>query len=45
MGLTWGDAVSTLALAVMIIAYAGYLQGTSLLLISNTWAATAVVMS
>src|ERR1019366_5891250 len=42
-GLTWRDAVSTLVLIVILIAYAAYLQGTSLLLISSAWATTAVV--
>jgi len=36
--------VSTLALVAILIAYAAYLQGTGLLLISSAWATTAVVL-
>ena len=44
MGLTWRDAVSSCAIAVIVITYAAYLGGTSLLLISSTWATSAVVL-
>lgn len=44
LGLTWRDAVSSLIILVVIFAYAAYLQGTSLLLISSSWATTAVVL-
>ncbi|MGI9004836.1 MAG: hypothetical protein ACR2FU_01295 [Streptosporangiaceae bacterium] len=44
MDLTWRDAVSTLAIVVITIAYAAYLAGTSLLLISSAWATTAVIL-
>ena len=44
MGLTWRDAVSFCAIVVIVIAYAAYLGGTSLLLISSTWATSAVVL-
>ena len=44
MGLTWRDAVSASVLVVILIAYTAYLQGTSLLLISSTWATSAVVL-
>jgi hypothetical protein len=44
MGLTWRDAVSSLAVLVIVIAYAAYLGGTTLLLISSTWATSAVVL-
>ena len=44
MGLTWRDAVSSLAIFVIIFAYAAYLQGASLSLISSTWATTAVAL-
>ncbi|MGD0924275.1 MAG: hypothetical protein ACLPN6_29285 [Streptosporangiaceae bacterium] len=44
MGLTWRDAVSSCTIVVIIIAYAAYLGGTSLLLISSAWAASAVVL-
>ena len=44
MGLTWRDAVSSSVLVVILIAYTAYLQGTSLLLISSTWATSAVVL-
>ena len=42
MSLTWRDAVSTLALVVILVAYAAYLQGTSLWLTSSAWATSAV---
>jgi hypothetical protein len=44
MGLTWRDAVSSLAILVIVIAYAAYLGGTTLLLISSAWATSAVVL-
>ena len=44
MGLTWRDAVSSLLIIVIIFAYAAYVQGVSLLLISSAWATTAVVL-
>jgi len=44
MGLTWRDAVSSFAILVIFIAYAAYLGGTTLLLISSTWATSAVVL-
>jgi hypothetical protein len=44
MGLTWRDFVSSLVIVVIIIAYAAYLQGTSLLLISSAWATSAVLL-
>ena len=44
MGLTWRDAISSLVIVVIMITYAAYLQGTSLLLISNAWSTAAVVM-
>ncbi|MDX6394329.1 MAG: hypothetical protein QOJ73_5392 [Streptosporangiaceae bacterium] len=44
MGLTWRDAVSSLTILVIVIAYAAYLGGTTLLLISSTWATSAVVL-
>lgn len=44
MGLTWRDTVSSVVVVVIIFAYAAYMQGTSLLLISSAWATTAVVM-
>ncbi|MGZ4434946.1 MAG: hypothetical protein ACXVW7_15145 [Trebonia sp.] len=44
MGLTWRDAVSSGVIAGIIIAYAAYLGGTSLVLISSTWATSAVVL-
>jgi hypothetical protein len=42
VGLTWRDALSSVLMLVIILAYAAYLDGVSLLLISSTWAATAV---
>jgi hypothetical protein len=44
-GLTWRDAVSSLAILVIVIAYAAYVGGTSLLLISSAWATSAVVLA
>ncbi len=44
MGLTWRDAVSSCVLVVIVIAYTAHLEGTSLLLISSTWAISAVVL-
>jgi hypothetical protein len=44
MALTWRDAVSTLAIAMIMVAYAAFLQGMSLPLISTAWATSAVVM-
>jgi hypothetical protein len=44
MGLTWRDLVSCCVMTVIVIGYVAYLQGTSLLLISSTWAASAVVL-
>ena len=44
MGLTWRDAVSSGVLVVILVAYVAYLQGTSLPLISSTWAISAVVL-
>jgi hypothetical protein len=42
MGLTWRDLVSSVTVAVMIVAYAGFAYGTSMLLLSSAWAASAV---
>ena len=44
MGTTWRDAVSAGALVVVVIAYAVYLGGTSLVLLSSASAASAVVL-
>jgi hypothetical protein len=44
MALTWRDAVSTLAIATIMVAYAAYLQGMGLPLVSTAWATSAVVM-
>ena len=44
MGLTWRDAVSSCVMVVILIAYTAYLQGTSLPLISSTWAISAVIL-
>lgn len=43
MDLTWRDAVSTLALVIMLLIYASYLAG-GFWLISSTWAAAAVLL-
>ena len=44
MGLTWRDMVSSGAITVILIAYVAHLEGTSLVLISSTWAISAVVL-
>ena len=44
MGLTWRDAVSSCVMVVILVAYTAYLGGTSLVLISSTWATSAVVL-
>jgi hypothetical protein len=44
MGLTWRDAVSSLAIVVIVLTYVAFLAGTSLLLISSAWATSAVVL-
>ena len=44
VGLTWRDAVSCGAVLVIAIAYAEYLSGTSLLLLSSAWATSTVVL-
>jgi hypothetical protein len=44
-GLTWRDAVSSLAILVIVIAYSAYLGGAGLLLISSAWAMSAVVLA
>jgi hypothetical protein len=44
MGLTWRDLVSSCTILVIVVAYAAYLGGTSLLLISSAWATSAVVL-
>jgi len=43
MDLTWRDAVSSLAMAIMLIIYAGHGAG-GFWLISSTWAAAAVLL-
>jgi hypothetical protein len=44
VGLTWRDALSSLTILVIVIAYVAYLGGTTLLLISSTWATSAVIL-
>ncbi len=44
LGLTWRDAVSTLAIVVIMIVYSAYLEGSNMLLISSAWATSAVVL-
>lgn len=43
MDLTWRDAVSSLAMAIMLIIYGGYVAG-GFWLISSTWATAAVLL-
>jgi len=45
MGLTWRDALSAGAIGLIAIAYAADLSGTSLLLVSSTWATSALSLS
>ena len=42
MGLTWKDLVSSVAVLAMILAYAVFVHGTSMLLLSSAWAVSAV---
>jgi hypothetical protein len=42
MGLTWRDLLSSATVAVMVLAYTAFMTGTSLLLLSSAWAASAV---
>ena len=42
MGLTWKDLVSSAAAVAMVLAYAAFAYGTSLMLLSSAWAASAV---
>lgn len=44
MGLTWRDTVSGAAIVMIVLAYAAYLAGTRLLLVSSAWATSAVVL-
>ena len=44
MGLTWRDAVCAATITVILIAYVAYLEGSSLLLLSSTWATSAVIL-
>jgi hypothetical protein len=44
MGLTWRDGVSGLVLLAVIVAYAAYLGGAHLFLVSSTWAASATIL-
>jgi hypothetical protein len=44
MGLTWRDTVSVLAVVASLIAYAGYLGGARLFLVSSAWAASATAL-
>jgi FtsH-binding integral membrane protein len=44
MGLTWRDAVSSVAILVIVLVYIAFLGGASLLLVSSAWATSAVVL-
>ncbi|HXP18743.1 MAG TPA: hypothetical protein VN840_03755 [Streptosporangiaceae bacterium] len=44
MGLTWRDLASSILIVVIILAYAAFIQGTSLLLISSAWATSALLL-
>lgn len=45
MGLTWRDLASTVALSMILLAYAAFLARLSLPLISTAWAANATVLA
>jgi hypothetical protein len=45
MGLTWRDIVSSLAVVVIVFAYAGFRRGFPLPLLSSEWATSAVVLA
>jgi hypothetical protein len=45
MGLTWRDLVSSVTVVVMILAYASFEYGTSLVLLSSARAASPVFSS
>jgi len=42
MGLTWRDLVSSIAVLLMVLAYASFVSAPSLGLLSSAWAASAV---
>ena len=42
MGLTWRDLVSSAAIAVMVLSFTAFREGTQLLLLSSAWAASAL---
>jgi hypothetical protein len=42
MGLTWRDLVSSASWVAMVLAYASFMYGTHLLLLSSAWSASAV---
>lgn len=44
MGLTWRDTVSGIAIVMIVLAYAAYLAGTRLPLVSSAWATSTVVL-
>jgi hypothetical protein len=45
MGLTWRDLVSSVTALVMVLAYAEFVYGTSIPLLSSAWAASAVELA
>jgi hypothetical protein len=42
MGLTWRDLVSSAAIAVMVLSFTAFREGTQLLLLSSAWAASVL---
>jgi hypothetical protein len=42
MGLTWRDLVSSAAIAVLVLSFTAFREGTQLLLLSSAWAASVL---
>jgi hypothetical protein len=42
MGLTWRDVVSSAAISLLVLAYASFMFGSSLVLLSSAWTTSAV---
>ena len=42
MGLTWRDLVSSTAISLLVLAYASFMFGSSLILLSSAWSTSAV---
>jgi hypothetical protein len=44
MGLTWRDLVSSAAISLLVLAYASFAYGSSLVLLSSAWGTSAVAL-